>query len=113
MTEKSDTIGTLAPGAKVNCTITAEPRSRAARVTIGRLMKLDPAIQRHLRTAQKRRRQNMRVYTRGGRDWYAREKAGKGGQVRTGESFTMTYVPQVADDLRSVQSYLKLEPAKG
>jgi len=109
----SDTIDTLNPGAKVTCTITAEPRNRAAKVTIGRLMKLDPQIQRGLRRAQTRRRQNMRVYTRGGRDWYAREKCGKGGIVRQGESFSMTYVPHLADDLRSVQSYLKLEPASG
>ncbi|MEQ8843238.1 MAG: hypothetical protein RIB58_00145 [Phycisphaerales bacterium] len=104
---------TLAPGAKVTCTITAEPRSRAAKVTIGRLMKLDPSIQRGLRKAQTRRRQNMRVYTRGGRDWYAREKCGKGGQVKAGNSFTMTYVPHIADDIKSVEKYLKLEPAKG
>ncbi|MGD1915034.1 MAG: hypothetical protein ACFCBV_02435 [Phycisphaerales bacterium] len=104
---------TLNPGDKVTCTITAEPRSRAAKLTIGRLMKLDPSIQRGLRRAQKRRRQNMRVYVRGGRDWYAREKCGKGGQVKVGNSFTMTYVPHVAADINAVSSYLKLEPAKG
>lgn len=109
----SDKIDNLAPGAQVTCTITAEPRNRADKLTIGRLMKLDSDIQRHLRKAQKRRRQNMRVYTRGGRDWYAREKCGKGGQVRVGESFTMTYVPHLAHDIKAVEGYLKLEPAKG
>ena len=104
---------TLTPGSKVTCTITAEPRSRADKVTIGRLMKLDQSIQRGLRRAQKRRRQNMRVYVRGGRDWYAREKAGKGGQVKVGNSFTMTYFPQISADIKAVEGYLKLEPAKG
>ncbi|MEQ9096420.1 MAG: hypothetical protein RIE32_09165 [Phycisphaerales bacterium] len=101
------------PGEKVSCTITGLPRSEAGKKTIGRLMKLDPQIQRGLRKAQTRRRQNMKVYVRGGRDWYAREKCGKGGQVRVGESFTIPYAPQVADDIKSVEKYLKLETAKG
>lgn len=109
----ANTIDSLDTGAKVTCTITAVPRSRAGKVTIGRLMKQDPDIQRHLRRAQDRRRQNMRVYVRGGRDWYAREKCGKGGQVKVGESFTMTYVPHIAADMKSVESCLKIEPAKG
>jgi hypothetical protein len=107
------TIDSLKPGAQVTCTITDLPRSRAGKVTLGRLMKLDPQIQRHLRRAQRNRRQNMRMYTRGGRDWYAREKCGKGGQVRVGESFNMVYAPQLAADMRSVQDYLKVESKKG
>ncbi|MCW5755914.1 MAG: hypothetical protein KIT54_01610 [Phycisphaeraceae bacterium] len=105
-------IDQLATGARVTCTITAEPRNRADRVTLGRLMKLDSGIQRGLRRAQRRRRQNMRVYTRGGRDWYAREKCGKGGQVRVGQTFTIAYVPQLAPDIRAVESYLKIDAAK-
>lgn len=105
-------IDTLAPGARVTCTITAEPRNRADKVTLGRLMKLDSGIQRGLRRAQRRRRQNMRVYIRGGRDWYAREKCGKGGQVRVGHSFSIAYVPHLAPDFRAVEGYLKIEPAK-
>lgn len=104
-------IDNLATGAPVTCTITSEPRSRAAKVTLGRLMKLDSGIQRGLRNAQRRRRQNMRVYTRGGRDWYARQKCGKGGQVRVGQTFTIAYVPHLAPDIRAVQDYLRLEPA--
>jgi hypothetical protein len=106
-------IDSLETGAEITCTITALPRSRAGKLTIGRLMKKDPDIQRGLRKAQTRRRQNMRMYTRGGRDWYAREKCGKGGQVREGSTFTMTYAPQLAADMKSVESYLKIEPAKG
>lgn len=109
----ANTIDSLEAGAKVTCTITALPRSRAGKVTLGRLMKQDPEIQRHLRKAQERRRQNMRVYVRGGRDWYAREKCGKGGQVREGSTFNMTYVPHLAADMKSVEGYLKIEPAKG
>ncbi|MEQ8318056.1 MAG: hypothetical protein RIE77_00730 [Phycisphaerales bacterium] len=101
------------PGDSVSCTITGLPRSEAGKKTIGRLMKLDPEIQRGLRRAQTRRRQNMKVYVRGGRDWYAREKCGKGGQVRVGESFTIPYAPQLSDDIKSVEKYLKLEAAKG
>ncbi len=106
-------INSLDAGSEITCTITALPRSRAGKLPIGRLMKLDSGIQRGLRRAQRRRRQNMRVYVRGGRDWYAREKCGKGGQVRVGESFTMTYVPHLAPDMKAVEGYLKLEPAKG
>jgi len=103
-------LDTIAPGTQLDCTITRQPASAAKTSTIGRLMKLDPSIQRGLRTAQRRRRQNMRVYVRGGRDWYARERCGKGGSVRTGQTFSITYVPHLAPDLRSVEAYLSLEP---
>ncbi|MEO1008098.1 MAG: hypothetical protein AAFX79_06005 [Planctomycetota bacterium] len=102
-------LDSLATGTQVTCTITSEPRSDAKAKTISRLMKLDSSIQRGLRRAQRRRRQSMRVYTRGGRDWYAREKASKGGIVRQGETFTLTYVPHLAPDLRSVEPYLSIE----
>lgn len=98
-------------GEQIRCTVERVPQAAAAGKTIQRLMRRDPAIVRALRKAQDLRRQRMHVYVRGNRDWYSREKAARIARVVPGNSWTMTFTHDVAHDVASVQSYLKLEKA--
>lgn len=97
------------PGQPIRCTITEQPRAQAQVKTIARLMRRDPSVQRALRRAQNMRRQRMRTYVRGNRTWYAREKPAKGLTIRTGESWSMVYTPDLAPDLASVRAFLAVE----
>lgn len=99
---------TLTPGKTIRCTITRIPMTDDATDTILRLMREDPEIKRGLRKTQRRRRQNEDVYNRGNRDWVNRPKVAKLAKVEAGASWTMTYYPQIAPDLRSVESYLSI-----
>lgn len=95
------------PGQNLACTITKEPRNKGARDTIARLMRRDPAVAKSLRHAQHLRRKRMNVYTRGGRDWYSREKAAQVVKVEPGSSWTMLFTPDIAPDLESVRAYVE------
>lgn len=99
------------PGQNIRCTITKAPRTEAGIDTIERLMRQEPSIKRGLRRAQRRRRQDMIVYNRGNRDWYKREICGKLVRAEAGASWTMQYSHQIAPELRSLEKYLKIEPA--
>lgn len=99
------------PGQNIRCTITAEPGVKDRSDTIARLMRRDPAINRSLRTGQKRRDQNMIIYNRGNRDWYKRAVCGKVAIVKAGNSWTMPYTPDLARDLASVAAFLTIERA--
>ena len=99
----------MKPGQELQITITSEPRAKAKRDTIQRLMRRDPAVASGLKRAQHLRRRRMRTYIRGGRTWYVREKCGKIAQVRTGETWTMTMTPDLEADLRSIESYVKID----
>ena len=70
-------IDTLTAGQNVQCTIEKVPASKAAKDTICRLMRRDPAIKKSLRRAQKLRRKRMHTYIRGNRVWYDREKSAR------------------------------------
>ena len=66
---------------------------------------------RGLRKSHRQRMQNLNVYNRGNRDWTSREKVGKIARVVQGESWTMEFAHDVANDLRSVQQYLSISAA--
>ena len=70
-------IDTLSAGENIKCTINKMPANKASCETITRLMRRDPDIKRNLARAQRMRRQRMNSYIRGGRLWYAREKAAR------------------------------------
>lgn len=98
-------------GDKIQCTITSVPRAAAKTDTIARLMRRDPTVVRALRRAQRMRRQRMHSYIRGGRRWYDREHPAKVIRVESGESWEMTFSHDIAADLASVGSYLKIQKA--
>ncbi|MCA9278637.1 MAG: hypothetical protein H6815_10640 [Phycisphaeraceae bacterium] len=104
-------IDSLEAGQTIRCTIKAEPRRLASEKTIRRLMQMDPAISKGLRVSQARRRTNLHVYVRGNRDWTDREKCPNIAQVKTGESWSMVYSPLLANDLKSVASYIDVAKA--
>ncbi len=104
-------IESLKPGQSIKCTLVKAPRAQAASKTILRLMRREVSVVRGLRRAQMLRRRNMIVYNRGNRDWYKRSIPGRIVQLETGRSWTFVYDLNIAPDLRSVQTYLKIEKA--
>ncbi len=104
-------IDTLNPGQNVTCTVTRVPRAKAPFQTIQRLMRRDEGIRAGLRKAQSRRRRTMHSYIRGGKEWFNRQRVGKLARVKDGASWTMPFTPDLANDLRSVESYLEIKPA--
>ena len=99
------------PGQNIRITITSAPRNEAGIDTLERLMRLEPGVKRGLRRAQRRRRQDMVVYNRGNRDWYKREKCARIARAASGASWVMPFSHQLAPELASVASHVKVEPA--
>ena len=104
-------IDTLKPGQNIRCTIVKKPRARAGAKTIRTLMLRDPGAVKSLRRAQKLRRRNTLVYNRGNRDWVQRLPCAQISVCKPGETWTFTYQLDLADELKSVESYLKIEKA--
>lgn len=101
----------LTPGQTIRCTVAKAPRAEAKIDTLERLMRLDPGVQRGLRRAQRRRRQDMIVYNRGNRDWYKREKCARLVKAATGATWTMQYSHHLAPELRSLDGFINVKPA--
>ena len=101
-------LDTLKPGQSITCTVKSLPRAIDARDTIARLMRRDPAAQKALRKGQRLRRQNMVIYNRGNRDWVKRARCSKIVQVAPGQSWSMTFTPDLARDFKAVESYLTI-----
>ena len=102
-------IDTLKPGQSITCTVVHDPRTDDRKQTILRLMRRDPGVSKRLRAGQANRRRSMVSYIRGGRRWYARQRSGADARLNVGQSWTMPYTPDLANDLRSVQNYLKID----
>ncbi|MEM8756583.1 MAG: hypothetical protein AAGF47_02230 [Planctomycetota bacterium] len=99
-----------APGANLSLTISKVPNNKAARDTIARLMRQDPANIKALKRSQKAREEKNNFYIRGNRIWGARAKCGKIVRVAEGESWSMPFTPQLGRDLASVESFLDIKP---
>lgn len=98
-----------APGTELTCTVTKLPNNKAARDTIARLMRQDPANAKALKRSQKAREGKNNFYIRGNRIWGARAKCGKIVRVVKDASWTMPFVPQIGNDLASVSQYLDVK----
>lgn len=99
---------TYAPGTKLSLTVDRVPQSKSGKDTIARLMRLDPSNAKALRGSQKAREEKNNFYIRGNRLWGSRAKCGKVVRVAQGETWTMTFTPQIGPDLASVNEYLKV-----
>lgn len=99
------------PGQNVRLTVLKAPRAQSCKTTIERLLRLDPTIQKGLRTAHKKRRQGKIVFNRGNRDWIKREICGKIVKPVAGSTATFPYTVNLAPDIASVAQYLKVEAA--
>ncbi len=99
-------IDALKPGSTVKFKVVTAPRVEDHTQTIERLMRQDPDLKRGLSKGQKDRMQRLVVRSRGGRPWEKRERSAKVVRCEAGAEWQMTYVPQLANDLRSVAKYL-------
>ena len=108
---KSTQLDSIEPGQNVRITVTAEPRSAAARKTIERLMRRDAENAKGLRNAQDLRRDRTNSYIRGNRLFHARPKAARVVRALPGRTWTMRLSADIVPDVRSVEGYLKVEQA--
>ncbi len=111
MTTTREQIDSIAPGQQIRCTVTKAPRAEGPRKTIERLMRLDPDNKKSLARAQHLRARRMNRYIRGNRLWTSREKAARVVRADSGAAWNMALAPQIADDLKSVANYIKVENA--
>lgn len=99
------------PGQMIRCTVTKTPTNKGGRVTLERLMRMDPGVKRGLRRAHHKRQQNLNVYNRGNRDWTARELCGKIVRAVKGQNWSMKYSVDLADEFKSIERFVKVEKA--
>ncbi|RNC82504.1 MAG: hypothetical protein ED559_12200 [Phycisphaera sp.] len=98
-----------APGTKIRCTISKVPQAAGTRETIERMMRQDPANAKALRNSQKARETKNNFYIRGNRIWGARAKCAKIVHVKEGNSWEMTFTPQVGNDMAAISDYIAVE----
>lgn len=96
------------PGQQITLTVEAEPRRDDQRQTIQRLMRRDPQTSKALRRGQLLRKRNLRTKQRGGRQWAIRERVGKVAHAARGATWTMTYTPDLEQDLRSIERFVAI-----
>jgi hypothetical protein len=102
-------VGKFKAGENLECTLSKVPRARAAKLTLERLMRLDPAARQALRRAQRLRRQRLVVYNRGNRDWVSRERPAKVVRLVPGASWTLPFNFDIARDLASVAEFVTIK----
>lgn len=102
-------LDSIKPGQDIVCTVTSQPRTDDTSQTIARLMRRDPANAKALRKGQMRRKRITPIHQRGGRRWFVRQKVGKVVHAVPGASWTMTYTPDLAPDLRSVAAFIEIK----
>ncbi|MEL7473116.1 MAG: hypothetical protein AAGK04_07350 [Planctomycetota bacterium] len=74
-------------------------------------MRRDRGVASSLKRAQVLRRRRMVVYVRGNKDWHQREKSAKVAIVKKGATWVMPFSPELAPDLKSIESYVSIERA--
>lgn len=97
------------PGKVIECTVDSVPQAKGPKDTIARLMRRDPDASKALRAGQRIRRQTTPTTGRGGRVWYIRPRCGKVVKVLPGQTWKMTFTPDIAKDLESVSSYVSVK----
>lgn len=97
----------IAPGSKITIRITKTPRREAARKTLHRVCRKDPALARQHRR-QKAQRPSRREWIRGGRYWHHQMKSKPAAQLTPGEVYMVHATVDVMRDLESVKDYVKL-----
>ena len=99
----------LKPGSEIKLTVTRIPTTKTTRETIRRLMLSSGEFRRVTKKAQNHRRHHADWRRRAGRLWNNRPKVARHFLGRVGETSTITYRPQIANDLKSVADYLSIE----
>ena len=97
----------LTPGQTISVEITSPPRSAAARKTLVRLTRHDPAVlQQHRR--QKRARPSWQTWRRGGRMWHHQMKSKPPVELTAGVRLSLLATVDVIRDLESVERYVRI-----
>lgn len=101
----------IVPGSKIAVEIAKLPTNEAARKTIVRICRKDPAIARHHRH-QQAKRPSWESWRRGGKMWHHQMKSVAAVRVRAGARYTLRATLDVIQDLASVERFVKVSPAK-
>jgi len=101
----------LKPGSHITVTVTKTPRSEAARETIRRILLSSLECRKITKHAQNKRRKSGDWRPRAGRLWNNRPKVARHYLARAGETSTIPFRPQIANDLASVSDFISVEPA--
>ncbi len=99
------------PGSDIKLTVTRIPNTKTALETVRRLMLSSDEFRRVTKKAQDNRRLHADWRRRAGRLWNNRPKVARHFLGRIGETSTIRYRPQIANDLKSVADYLSIEAA--
>ncbi len=101
----------IKPGSDIKLTVTKIPSTKTTLETIRRLMLSSDEYRKVTKKAQNHRRLHADWRRRAGRLWNNRPKVARHFLGRIGESSTIRYRPQIANDLKSVADYLSIEAA--
>jgi hypothetical protein len=94
-------------GGKVTIEITKLPSAEAARKTLVRLCRKDPAIVRHHRQQQDKR-PSWERWRRGGKMWHHQMRTQPAVKITTGQKFNIRATLDVVRDLESVKRFVKV-----
>jgi hypothetical protein len=97
----------IAPGSNVRIEITKTPRRDAARKTLYRICRKDPAAANRQRR-HKAKRPSWQEWIRGGRHWHHQMKSKPAIRLTPGEVFTVRASIDVMRDLESVKRFIKV-----
>lgn len=97
----------IQPGSNITVEIVLTPRNEAARKTLTRLCRRDPAVQRRLRRID-RTRPSWQTWRRGGRYWHHQMKSATGVTIERGQRYALTATVDVVRDLHSVSRWVKV-----
>ncbi len=97
----------LTPGQTISVEITSPPRAEAARKTLVRLFRRDPAAARQHRQ-QKRHRPSWQTWRRGGRMWHHQMKSQPPFALTAGRKLSIVATVDVIRDLESVGRYVRV-----
>jgi hypothetical protein len=97
----------IRPGSKVIVELTELPRREAARKTLARLFRKDPAVARIQRKIT-RRRPSWEEWVRGGNYWHHQMQSSPGVTLRPGVKYSLLATVDVVRDLQSVADCVKV-----
>lgn len=97
----------IKPGAAVSIEITKLPTNDAARKTLVRLCRKDPAAIKHQRK-QKNKRPSWEYWRRGGMSWHHQMKTQPPVTIRTGATYSFRATVDVIRDLASIEKFIKV-----
>lgn len=100
----------IKPGSLVTVELTKFPRRDAARKTIARVFRKDPAVARAQRKMH-RQRPSWEEWTRGGNQWHHQMLSATGVSLKVGSKYSVRATVDVIRDLASVADVVKVTPA--